>query len=413
MKREPLVIIGNGMAAARLVQELTACAPTAYAITVIGDEPGLAYNRILLSSVLSADAAACDLPLKSADWWAANGVQIISGVTVTSVAHAERAVHLSDGRRIPYSKLVFATGSSALRLPIPGAELSQVFVFRTLQDTEKLAQLAEQNATVAVIGGGLLGIEAAYGLAKRGARVTLVHLMERLMERQLDAAAAAMVKASLERRGISVLLEAQSKAILGRGQVEGLQLSDGRVIDCEAVVMAAGVKPNSQLAKEAGFGVNRGIVVDEGLQTGCDGVYAVGECAEVEGQCCGLVEPAYAQADTLARRLSGDDDACYGSSVLGTNLKVSGLPVFSAGNFLGGEGTSPILLRDSGLGLYKKFVTRNGVLEGAVLVGDTSDAAWYLKLIRESASISAFRSGLAFGEAYCSAPLGFVEKQAA
>ncbi len=413
MVREPLVIIGNGMAAARFVQELTALAPDRYAITVIGDEPGLAYNRILLSSVLSAHADEAELPLKSAEWWQARDVKVISGIAAISVDRVSLTVHLADGRSIRYSKLVFATGSAALRLPLDGAALPQVFVFRTYQDTEKLARLAEAKANVAVIGGGLLGIEAAYGLAKRGARVTLVHLMDRLMERQLDAGAASMVKASLEKQGITVILEAQTSAVLGEAKVEGVRLKDGRTIAAEAVVMAAGIRPNADLAKAAGFSVNRGIVVNSKLEVERGAVYAIGECAEVEGQCCGLVEPAYAHADALARRLKGDNAARYLPSIAATNLKVSGLPVFSAGNFLGGEGTSTIFLRDPGLGLYKKFVTRKGVLEGAVLVGDSNDAAWYLKLIRERISISAFRSGLAFGEAYCVGWSGVIERQAA
>ncbi len=401
---EALVIIGNGMAAARLVQEIVERAPNRYAITLIGDEAGLAYNRVMLSPVLSGDADAAGLALRPAEWWSEHGVMLITGIAAASVDTAARLVHLADGRSIPYSKLVFATGSRALRLPIPGAGLPGISVFRTLSDTEQLISLAGAQARVAVIGGGLLGIEAAYGLAKRGAQVTLVHLMDRLMERQLDAGAAAMVKASLERQGITVLLEAQSESILGDERVEGLRLTCGRALPADAVVMAAGIKPNADLARDAGLAVNRGIIADERLETSIAGVYAIGECAETGGQCCGLVEPAYAQAEVLARHLCGDETARYAPAVAGTNLKVSGVPVFSAGDFLGGEGTSQILLRDQEAGLYKKFITRGGVLAGAVLVGDTGDGAWYLKLIRERTPIAAFRSGLAFGEAHCGVP---------
>lgn len=411
---EPLVIIGNGMAAARLTQELIACDASRYAITIIGDEPSHAYNRIMLSPVLSGDASPDELPLKPARWWADAGVELISGVAASSVSLEERVVTLANRRSIAFSKLVFATGSRPLRLPLPGAEHPQVYVFRTLQDTEHLVRLGDEKSRVVVIGGGLLGIEAAYGLAKRGARVTLVHLMDRLMERQLDDFASAMVKTSLGRRGIDVLLDAQSECILGDGQrVEGLRLNDGRVVVASAVVMAAGIKPCAELASAAGVAVKRGIVVDSHFETAFEGIYAIGECAEVDGLCCGLVEPVYDHAAVLARRLTGDSSASCKASIPATNLKVSGLPVFSAGNFIGGEGTSAILLRDPGLGLYKKFVTRNGVLEGAVLVGDTSDAAWYLRLIREGASIAAFRSGLAFGESYCSDHTGILSRKAA
>ncbi len=401
---QALVIIGNGMAGVRLAQDLTEQAGGRYAITIVGEEPVLPYNRIMLSPVLSGDADAATLPLHPATWFDERGIRLLTGAAAASVNVEQRLVHLADGRRIGYSKLVFATGSRALRLPIPGAGLPGVFVFRTLHDTLKLAALADGNARIAVIGGGLLGIEAAYGLAKRGASVTLVHLMDRLMERQLDATAAAMVKTSLERQGIEVLLDAHSERILGEGKAEGLRLADGRVLAADAVIMAAGVKPNAELAQTAGLEVNRGIVVDDRLKTSVERIFAIGECAEAGGHCCGLVEPAFEQAAVLAKSLAGDANARYVPAVTATNLKVSGLPVFSAGNFLGGEGTSQILLRDPGTGLFKKLVTQAGKLVGAVLVGDTGDAAWYLKLIREEIPIAPFRTGLAFGEAFCGTP---------
>jgi nitrite reductase (NADH) large subunit len=413
---ESLVIIGNGMAAAKLVQEITDRAPERYRITIIGDEPGFAYNRVLLSSVLAGDAAPEDLPLKPSDWWMERGVTALSDAPAVSVNVADQTVSLPNGRVVPFSKLVFATGSRALRLPVPGANLPGVFVFRTCTDIEALSRLPEQGAPVAVIGGGLLGIEAAHGLAKLGASVTLVHLMDRLMERQLDSAAAAMVKSAIERQGINVVLEAQTAAIAGSGRVEGVVLADGRTISAGAVVMAAGIKPNAELAHGAGMTVRRGIVVDGGLETSHPRVYAIGECAEVEGQCCGLVEPAYAQADVLAARLCGDHDARYTPGISPTNLKVSGLPVFSAGDFLGGDGSSAIVLRDRALGLYKKFVIRDGALAGAVLVGDCGDGGWYLDLIRRKSPVAAFRSGLAFGPSYCSQagpPGALLDRQAA
>lgn len=401
---ESLVIIGNGMAAARLARSLAARAPDRFAITIIGDEPGHAYNRIMLSPFLSGDAGAPDLELVSPEWWETASIRVIAGAAAASVDTAARKVRLANGRRLSYSKLVFATGSRAVRPPMLGADLPGVSVFRTLSDTRELVSLAEREAKVAVIGGGLLGIEAAYGLSKRGARVTLVHLMDRLMNRQLDAGAAALVKASLERQGIEVILEAQSESIVGESRVEGLRLAGGRTIEAGCVVMAAGIKPNAELAKAAGLAVNRGIVVSEQLQTSAGDIYAIGECAETAGQCCGLVEPAYAQAEILARHLCEDKDAAYTPSAPATNLKVSGLPVFSAGDVLGGAGSSRILLRDPSHGIYKKLVTRAGLLTGAVLVGDTGDGAWYLKLIRDCTPIAPFRSSLAFGEAYCSAP---------
>jgi nitrite reductase (NADH) large subunit len=392
------------MAATRLVETIEALDPARYAITLIGDEPGYSYNRVLLSSLMAGDVAAADLPLKPPSWWAsAPHIRIVAGQAV-SVDLERQSVDLADGRTVPYARLVFATGSSAIRLPIPGADLAGVHVFRTHADTERMMELAASGARVAVIGGGLLGIEAAYGMAKRGAEVTLIHLMDRLMERQLDHEAASLVQSALEKLGIEVVLNAQSERISGHGAVEALHLSNGRVIKAGAVVMAAGIRPNSAVAKAAGLAVNRGIIVSEGLETSRKDVYAIGECAEVQGECCGLVEPAYAQADILARRLCGNDTATYVPSATAAKLKVSGLPVFSAGNFLGGEGTSAILLTDKTQSLYKKLVVRDGLLVGAVLVGDTADAAFYLRLIRECTPIAPFRSGLAFGEAYCAVP---------
>ena len=397
---EPLVIIGKGMAATRFVEELTRGALGRYSIAIIGDEQRFAYNRVLLSSVLAGDVEASELPLKSWAWWNKAGVSLLPGTPATAVDVENRIVHLSNGAALRFSKLVFATGSNALRLPIPGAELPGVTVFRTLSDTTALSALGASKSKVTVIGGGLLGIEAAYGLAKRGAKVTLIHIMDRLMERQLDAEAAAMVKGALERQGIEVLLEAKTAAIAGSTRAEGVSLADGRLIQADAVVMAAGIQPNTDLAKAAGLETRRGIVVDSGLQSSTPGIYAIGECAEVDGACCGLVEPAYRQAETLARRLSDKESPAYEADIAATNLKVSGLPVFSAGDFLGSEGTSQILLRDRGAGLYKKLILRDGVLCGAVLAGDTSDSGWYLDLIRRGEPVSSLRPTLAFGRAF-------------
>lgn len=407
--REALVIIGNGMAANRLVEGLRRWAPDRYAITVIGDEPGPAYNRVLLSSLLAGDAAPDDLALT-----ASSGVNLITGTAASGVNLSARSVRLTDGRSLLFSKLVFATGSRAARLPVPGADLPGVAVFRTMADTEELAALADRGAHAVVIGGGLLGIEAAYGLACRGARVTLVHLMDRLMERQLDAEAAGMVKAALAVRGITMLLNGRTTAITGEGKADGIALADGRRIKADAVVMAAGIVPNAGLAQAAGLATARGIIVNGLMEATEPGVYAIGECAELDGQCCGLVEPAYEQADVLARRLAGDNTAQYTPGLSATNLKVSGLPVFSAGDFLGAPGTSSIRLRDPGLGLYKKLVVRDGVLTGAVLVGDTADGGWYLDLIRKRTPVSQFRDRLAFGRSFCEPePVPLVDMEAA
>jgi nitrite reductase (NADH) large subunit len=395
---EPLVIIGNGMAAARLVDELAKVALGRYAVAVIGDEPRLAYNRVLLSSVLAGEATSQEIELKPASWWRDRGVTLKYGTSATGIDMAAREVVTANGKCVSFSRLVFATGSSALRLPVPGAELRGVHTFRDSRDVDLLIALAAEKKRVVVVGGGLLGLEAAYGLAKAGSRVTLIHLMDRLMERQLDAAAAALLKTLVERKGVEVLLTANTARIHGATWVERVELADGRMLEADAVIFAAGIRPNAALAKDTGIAVNRGIVVSDQMATATEGVYALGECAEHRGTCYGLVEPAYEQARVLARHLAGHD-AAYEGSVLATNLKVSGVSVFSAGDFMGAGGTESVLLNDVRRGIYKKLVIDDGKLSGAVLVGDTRDALWYLELIRTGADIADIRADMMFGRA--------------
>jgi nitrite reductase (NADH) large subunit len=393
---EPLVIVGNGMAAARLVDELAKVALGRYAIAVIGDEPRLAYNRVLLSSVLAGETTSQDIELRPAAWWRDRGVTLKYGCRATEIDMGRRELKIAGEESIQFSKLVLTTGSSALRLNVSGADLAGVHTFRDSRDVDLLLALAGHKKRVVVVGGGLLGLEAAYGLAKAGAPVTLVHLMDRLMERQLDAPAAALLKSLVELKGIEILLNANTARIHGGTRVEGVELVDGRRIDADAVIVAAGIRPNVGLAKEAGISVNRGVVVDDHLQTGAPDVFAIGECAEHRGICYGLVEPAYEQARVLARHLAGTDDS-YAGSVVATNLKVSGVSVFSAGDFMGMEGSEQIVLSDINHGTYKKLVIAEGRLTGAVLIGDVGDALWYLELIRTRKAIAAIRTDMMFG----------------
>jgi nitrite reductase (NADH) large subunit len=400
---EPLVIVGNGMAAARLVDELAKVALGRYAIAVIGDEPRLAYNRVLLSSVLAGETASHDIELRPASWWRDRGVTLKYGCVATEIDAGRRELRIASEESISYSKLVLATGSTPLRLNVPGAGLNGVHTFRDSRDVDLLLTLAAGKKRVVVVGGGLLGLEAAYGLAKAGARVTLIHLMDRLMERQLDAPAAALLKTLVERKGIKILLDANTAGIRGERFVEGVELADGRNLDADAVIFAAGIRPNTALAKEAGIAVNRGIVVDDVMQTGAPDIYALGECAEHRGVCYGLVEPAYEQARELAQHLAGGA-AGYGGSVMSTNLKVSGVGVFSAGDFMGAQGCEAIVLSDIRHGTYKKLVIAEGRLTGAVLVGDTADALWYLELIRSRQPIARIRSDMMFGRSLAIRP---------
>jgi nitrite reductase (NADH) large subunit len=384
------------MAAARLVDELAKAALGRYAVAVIGDEPRLAYNRVLLSSVLAGETASHDIELRPADWWRDRGVTLKYGCAVTDIDVGRRELKIANEESVAFSRLVLATGSTPLRLNVPGSELTGVHTFRDSRDVDLLLTLAASRKRVVVVGGGLLGLEAAYGLAKAGAPVTLIHLMERLMERQLDAPAAALLKSLVEPKGIEVLLNANTARILGESRVEGIELTDGRRIATDAVIFAAGIRPNIALARDAGIPVNRGIIVDDHLRTGAPDIFALGECAEHRGICYGLVEPAYEQARVLARHLAGRT-ATYSGSVVATNLKVSGVSVFSAGDFQGSEGSEAIVLSDFRRGTYKKLVISDGRLSGAVLVGDVGDALWYLELIRNRQSIARIRKDMMFG----------------
>ncbi|MGY3037588.1 nitrite reductase (NADH) large subunit [Bradyrhizobium sp. USDA 4354] len=395
---EPLVIVGNGMAAARLVDELAKTALGRYAVAVIGEEPRLAYNRVLLSSVLAGETGSHEIELRPADWWRNRGVTVRYGYRVTEIDVGRRELKIAGEESMEYSKLVLATGSTPLRLNVPGADLGGVHTFRDTRDVDLLLTLAAAKKRVVVVGGGLLGLEAAYGLAKAGAPVTLLHLMDRLMERQLDPPAADLLKTLVERKGIRILLNASTKCIHGDGHVQAVELADGSRIEADAVIFAAGIKPNVALAKEAGIAVNRGVVVNDVMQTSSSDIFALGECAEHRGTCYGLVEPAYEQARVLARHLAGRP-AAYQGSVVSTNLKVSGVSVFSAGDFMGGEGSESLVLSDRRRGTYKKLVIADGRLTGAVLIGDTVDALWYLELIRNRDKVAAIRTDMMFGRA--------------
>jgi nitrite reductase (NADH) large subunit len=396
---ESLIVIGNGMAAARFVDELAQRALGRYAVAVIGEEPRLAYNRVLLSALLADEVGFDDIELKPARWWRDRGVTLRYGERATQVDAAARSVTLAGGAQLGFSKLVFATGSQPIKPDIPGMDLPGVLTFRDVDDVNAIAATKAAGVRVVVIGGGLLGLEAAYGLAKAGARVTLLHLMDRLMERQLDQRAALMLKRAVEAKGIAVRLQAQTARIAGSGRVEAVELRDGTTIAADAVVVAVGIRANTALARTAGLEVGRGIVVDDHLQTSAAGVHAIGECAEHRGCCYGLVEPAYEQAQLLARRLAGER-ASYPGSVLATNLKVSGVKVFSAGDFLATtDDAEEIVLSDPAVGIYKKLTLAQDRLVGAVLFGDTADGLWYLDLIRTGSPVARLRDDLVFGRA--------------
>lgn len=404
MERERIVVVGAGMAALKFLEELRSACPGAYDVTVLGAERDAAYNRVLLSSLLADEAADEDLTLKDRGWYGDSGYRLFTDASVSAIDLAAKRVSLTDGRWATYDRLVLATGSEPIRLPLKGGDLPEVLTFRDRADAAKLARLSGPGRGAVVIGGGLLGLEAAYGLAKRGCATTVVHVADKLMERQLDLAAAATLKSQLEKKGIGFALSAQSVEIVGETAVEGLRLASGEVLPADMVVMSCGVRPNASLARAAGLEVKRGIVVDDAMRCSDPDVYAIGECAEHQGVVYGLVAPAYEHAKTLARHLAGEAEAAYGGSLLSTNLKVSGVSVFSAGSIEAEAGDDTVLLTDPASGHYRKFVLRDDRLVGAILVGEAGDALWYLDLIAKGAAIGEMRDDLAFGRSFAAAP---------
>ncbi len=403
MSKERLVVIGNGMAGVRTVEELLKLeGAERYAITIIGDEPYGNYNRILLSPVLAGENTIDDIILNTPEWYEENGIELIAGVAATGIDRAAREVELADGRRVPYDRLIIATGSRPFILPVPGNDLEGVIGFRDIADVETMIDAAKKYRHAVVIGGGLLGLEAANGLMKNGMDVTVVHLMDTLMERQLDRTAGDMLRKSLEERGMKFVMPAETTELVddGSGRVKALRTKDGREIPADLVVMAAGIKPNITLAKEAGIHCERGIVVNDYMMTYDPRIYAVGECVQHRGVTYGLVAPLYEQARVLANHLGGRGWMTYEGSVTSTKLKVTGIDLFSAGDFLGRPGSDEIVMHDPAGGTYKKLVLNGNRLTGAVLYGDTVDGSWYFQLIREETDISDIRSRLILGQAH-------------
>ncbi len=393
-----LVVVGNGMAGARVLEELLKLAPDLYDITVFGAEPHPNYNRILLSPVLAGEQTVKDIILNPLEWYAENGIRLHLGKKVATIDRIAREVIAEDGTRQGYDRLLLATGSNPFILPLPGVDLDGVLTYRDIHDTERMIEAAATQRDAVVIGGGLLGLEAANGLQLRGMNVTVVHVMPWLMERQLDRTAANLLQKTLEAKGLSFRLEAHTQALVGDGRVAGVQLKTGEIIPAQLVVMAVGIRPNTELAQAAGLHCNRGIVVNDTMQTFDPRVYAVGECVSHRGIAYGLVAPLFEMAKVCANHLAHYGIGRYGGSLLSTKLKVTGVDLFSAGDFTGGDGTEDIVLADPGAGIYKRLVIKDDKLIGAVMYGDTVDGSWYFKLLREGKSVAQIRDKLMFGE---------------
>ncbi|MFC7462987.1 nitrite reductase large subunit NirB [Hydrogenophaga defluvii] len=409
MKKSKLVMVGNGMAGVRTLEELIKIAPDLYDITVFGAEPHPNYNRILLSPVLAGEQTLEEIVLNDWSWYSDNGVTLHAGTKVTEVDRVKRVVHAVNaaGEQVSaeYDRLIMATGSNPFILPIPGKDLKGALAYRDIADTQAMIDAAAQYKHAVVIGGGLLGLEAANGLMKRGMSVSVVHVSPWLMERQLDDVAGKLLQKSLEERGMKFLIGANTQELVGDqdegkgGRVKSVKFKDGSEVPADLVVMAVGIRPNTELAEKMRLHVNRGIVVSDTLQTVTDPrIYAVGECAAHRGIAYGLVAPLFEQGKVLATHLAEFGIGRYTGSLTSTKLKVTGIDLFSAGNFMGGDGAEEIVMSDPFGGVYKKLVIQNDKLVGACLYGDTVDGSWYFKLLREGRSVADIRDKLMFGE---------------
>jgi NAD(P)H-dependent nitrite reductase large subunit/NAD(P)H-dependent nitrite reductase small subunit len=394
-----LVLIGNGLAGMRCLEDLLDMAPDRYEVTVIGEEPWGNYNRIMLSPVLSGEKTIDDIMLHPHAWYRDKGIQFIADDPAVKIDRTRKVVHTEKGESVDYDRLIIATGSSPFIPPVQGVDLKGVISFRDIYDVNTMIKYCESKKNAVVIGGGLLGLEAAYGLKQRGMNVTVLHLMDRIMERQLDGRASRMLRHSIEQKGINIITEANTEALIGEeGHVSQVRLKDGTVLDADLVIFAVGIRPNIALAQSAGLRCNRGILVNDTMQTFDPSIYAVGECIEHRNQTFGLVEPLWGQAFICATHLAEHGSLTFKSPTVPTQLKVSGVDVFSAGNFEPKEDYEDIILNDDKRQIYKRIIIQKDKVIGAVLFGDTEDGMWYAELIADQTPVSTFRNKLLFGK---------------
>ena len=394
-----LLLVGNGLAGMRCLEDLLDMAPDRYEVTVIGEEPWGNYNRIMLSPVLSGEKTIDDIMLHPHAWYSDKGIRFIAGDPAVRIDRPRKQVYTAKGEVVDYDRLILATGSKPFIPPIQGTDLKGVISFRDIYDINTMLEYCKTKKNAVVIGGGLLGLEAAYGLKQQGMHVTVLHLMDRIMDRQLDAKASQMLKQSIEQKGISIITEANTEALLGTdGHVSQLRLKDGTVLDADLVVFAVGIRPNMALAQSAGLRCNRGVLVNDTMQTFDPSIYAVGECIEHRNQTFGLVEPLWGQAFICASHLAEHGSLTFKAPTVPTQLKVSGCDVFSAGNFEPTDDFEDIILNDEKRQIYKRIIIQKDKVIGAVLFGDTEDGAWYAELISDQTSISSIRNKLLFGK---------------
>lgn len=394
-----LVLIGNGLAGMRCLEDLLDMAPERYEITVIGEEPWGNYNRIMLSPVLSGEKTIADIMLHPHEWYQDKGIRFIAGDLAVRIDRSRKQIYTKKGEVVDYDRLILATGSKPFVPPIKGVNLQGVVSFRDIYDVNKMLDYCKSKKNAVVIGGGLLGLEAAYGLKQQGMNVTVLHLTNRIMDRQLDSKASQMLKTAIEQKGIQIITEANTEELVGlNGHVIQVRLKGGIELNADLVLFAVGIRPNMALAQSAGLRCNRGVLVNDTMQTYDPSIYAVGECIEHRGQTFGLVEPLWGQAFICASHLAEHGSLTFKAPTVPTQLKVSGCDVFSAGNFEPKEDFEDIILNDEKRQIYKRIIIQKDKVIGAVLFGDTEDGPWYAELIADQTPISAIRSKLLFGK---------------
>ena len=402
--KQRLVVIGNGMAGMRTVEELLSAAPEKYDITVFGAEPYGNYNRIMLSSVLCGEKTIEDIVINDRQWYVDNGICLYAGKdkSVVRIDRVNRKVYAQDGTSAAYDRLLIATGSKPVVPAIPGNDLEGVISFRDIFDVNRMLTYSRSHNKAVVLGGGLLGLEAANGLVLRGMDVTVIHNNEVLLNRQMDRQAGEMLQKELEQRGLKFKMAAKTQQLIGdeNGHIKAVRFEDGSELECDLFIMAIGVRPNMALAQEAGVYCERGIVVNDTLQSYDPSIYAVGECIQHRGDTFGLVAPLFEQAKVCANHLSDHGVAEYITLPTATKLKVTGINLFSVGDFMGDESSESIHFTDPALGIYKKLVIKANKLIGAVLYGDTVDGNWYQELLEKEEPVSGIRDVLIFGKAY-------------
>ena len=397
--QERLVVVGNGMAGMRTVEELLKLDPTRYDITVFGAEPHVNYDRIMLSSVLAGEKTIPEIEINSREWYAANNITLHAGDAVVALNPKARTVTAASGLMVAYDRLLLATGSKPVVPPIPGLNLPGVCTFRDIKDVDTMIDAAGTYRRAVVIGGGLLGLEAAWGLKRRGMEVAVVHLMPTLMERQLDVAAGRLLQRDLDERGISFFTDGQTEEVTGTDRVTGVRLADGRYVPADLVVVAIGIRPDIALAKAAGLDINRGIVVADNMCTTDPDIFAIGECVEHRGQVFGLVAPIWDMAKVCAHHLAGGEDLLFSPQATATRLKITGIDVYSAGALNAGEDEDEVVLQDARRRAYRKLVLRDGRVIGTVLYGDVNDGTWYFDLIRKKTDVADIADRMILGQA--------------